>query len=85
MTWEAIGALTALTGLIISILSGVFALGKQARRIDDLEDRLEECTDAREENNELKVKLAVVETDVKSLIREVSEFKTLLLNKLASS
>lgn len=76
--WELIATWLA---LLITIGSGVFYMGKQSQRIDNQQDQIAELKETVKGTQELPIKLASLETDIKYLIRELSDMKQFLMRK----
>jgi hypothetical protein len=76
MQWEL---LATWAGIAITVITGFYKMGKQAQRIDDQDVALKELKSKVEENKDIPIKLATLETDVKYLIQGVSELKQLIM------
>jgi hypothetical protein len=66
-------------GMILTIAGGIYKMGKQAQRMDDQEEALKKLETKVDENKDIPIKLATLETDVKYLIQGISELKQILL------
>lgn len=78
MQWELVATWV---GLILSTGAVVFAMGKQTQTIENQGDRIDSLENQLAKTQELPVKLATVETDIKYLIREISDIKQFLMRK----
>lgn len=76
--WELLATWLA---LLFTICGTVFAMGKQAQKIDHQQDQIDELKQEVKASQELPVKLASLETDIKYLIRELSDMKQFLMRK----
>ena len=68
--------------LLITIGTGVFALGKQTQKISDQQDQISELKEKIEATQEIPIKLATLEADVKYLIQGMGEIKQFLMRKV---
>lgn len=79
MTWELVATWIALG---ISIGTMVFAMGKQTQKIEFQQTQIDNLRADLRDTQELPVQIATLETDMKYLIKELSEVKTLLQRKM---
>lgn len=75
MSWEIIGTWV---GILFTIIGVVFAMGKQAQVIKSQGEEIKELKEDVKASQAQAIKLATVETDVKYLIQQMTELKTLL-------
>lgn len=78
MQWELIATWA---GMLITISGGVYHMGKQAQELKNLRDSHEKLENRVQETEETPVKLAALETDIKYLVRELTEIKTFLMSR----
>lgn len=78
MQWELIATWLA---LLFTIGGVVFAMGRQSQKIDSQQDQIDELKENQKASQELPIKLASLETDMKYLIRELSDMKQFLMRK----
>lgn len=57
-------------------------MGKQSQKIENQQDQIDDLKDQVKSTQELPIKLAAFETDIKYLIRELSEVKQFLMRKV---
>jgi hypothetical protein len=69
-------------GLLLTTGGVIYKMGQQSQRIDDQARRLESLQKQVDANAELPIKLAAFETDIKYLVRELTDIKTILLKKV---
>lgn len=78
MQWELVATWA---GLLITAGTGIYKMGKQAQTIENQGDRIDSLENQLAKTQELPIKLATVETDIKYLIREISDIKQFLMRK----
>jgi len=75
--WDLIGTWAA---ILLTLIGGVYALGKQAQKIDDQQKQIDELKESVKDSQEFPIKLAAFETDIKYLIRELTDIKQFLMS-----
>jgi hypothetical protein len=80
ITWELIATWI---GMALTIGGGLITVGKQTQKIENQQIQIDELKQEARASKDFPVKLATLETDMKYLIKELSEVKTLLLAKIA--
>ena len=55
-------------------------MGKQAQKIDDQQKQIDELKESVKDSQEFPIKLAAFETDIKYLIRELTDIKQFLMS-----
>lgn len=60
----------------------MFAMGKQSQKIENQKEQIDTLFTQIEKAQELPVKLATLETDIKYLIREFSDIKQMLMRRV---
>jgi len=78
MNWEIVA--TWIAG-ILAVGGMVFNMGKQAREIESQAAQIHELKEKVKAGSELPIKLAAVETDVKHVLKELTEIKLLLYKR----
>lgn len=78
MQWEL---LATWAGLLITVGSGVYHMGKQAQELKNLREQHEKLEERVSEGEETPIKLATLETDIKYLVREMTEIKNFLMQR----
>jgi len=76
------GTIAIWLGWAATVGGFVFAMGKQAQRIENHQERIEALEQEQESNREIPIKLATLETDIKYLVQGMSEIKSLLIKDL---
>jgi hypothetical protein len=80
MNWELLATWLALG---ITVAGGVFFMGKQSQKIEDLQEQCDELHVSVKEVNQLPIKMASLETSLQYLVQSITEIKTMLLKDLA--
>jgi Tfp pilus assembly protein PilN len=78
MQWELIATWL---GLLITIGSFVYHMGKQAQKINNQQDQIDELKEQVKEAQETPIKLATLETDIKYLVQEMTVIKNFLMQQ----
>lgn len=79
MQWELVATWL---GLFVTVGGVVFAMGKQSQKIENQKEQIDALFTQIEKAQELPVKLATLETDIKYLIREFSDIKQMLMRRV---
>lgn len=79
MQWELVATWM---GLLITIGTGIYKMGQQSQVIKDQQKQIDALEEKVDKAAELPVKLAAFETDIKYLVRELTDIKTILLKKV---
>jgi hypothetical protein len=72
MQWELIATWL---GLGITASTGIFFVGKQSQKIEDLEEQMRQVKEDQRDNVDQAIKLATMETDLKYLVQSISDIK----------
>lgn len=76
MQWEVVATWM---GLLFTVAGVVYAMGKQAQKIDNQQNQIDELKEQVKDSQETPVKLATLETDIKYLVQEISIIKQFLM------
>jgi len=76
------GLIATWVGLLGSVCGVVYAMGKQTQKIESQQHQIDELKDAVKDTQELPIKLATLETDIKYLVQGMAEIKSLLIKDL---
>lgn len=78
MQWEL---LATWTGICLTVVTGIYKMGKQSQRIDDQDKAITALESKVDENKDIPIKLATLETDIKYMILAIADIKQILMNK----
>lgn len=79
MSWEIIATWV---GLLLSVGGIGVAMGKQSQKIESQQGQIDDLKEEVKATQGLPIKLATLETDMKYLIQQLSEVKTLLQQRI---
>lgn len=79
MQWELVATWAAVA---LTVISGIYAMGKQSQKINDQQNQLNELKEDIKSTQETAVKVAALETDIKYLVQGMAEIKTYIMRKV---
>jgi Tfp pilus assembly protein PilO len=78
MQWEVIATWV---GLLITVGGFVFKMGQQQQQLKNQQDQIDDLKEQAKDSQEIPIKLATLETDIKYLVQEFAIVKQFLMNR----